>query len=304
MKVHLVYPKDFYQIYPILEKFNNPFLKKSDWQGLFKNNFPATEDYQGFWLEHEGTAIGFLGIIFSQRIMTGKLRSFANITSFIVDEKYQGAGTLLLKRIVKLSKSHILTSFSANPLAAELYKTIGFQSISSFSRIFPPSLGGIKKIGQISTLINKAIVPERLSDSDRQIFEDHSHLDCVHVLCEQNGNSCYFIGIKVFSKNLPVIRICYISDIETYYHFANEIHISMCYKCRVMGVMVDSFLLEGYVFPFSFKSKGTGIKLVKSPENISIGYDLLYSEVLALFPAEYQNRKQKLLSALNPFWTV
>jgi hypothetical protein len=303
MKVHLVYPKDFDQIYPILEKFNNPLLKKSDWQCLFKNNFLATEDYQGFWLEHEGTAIGYLGIVFSQRFMTGKLRSFANLSSFIVDKKYQGAGTLLLKRIVKLSKSHIITVFSSNPFAAELYKTIGFQSISSFPCIFPPVWGGFKKNRRISTIINKAIVAERLSDNDRQIFEDHSHLDCIHILCEQNSNSCYFVGIKAFFKKLPVIRICYISDIETYYHFAREIHISMCRKCRVMGVMVDSFLIEGYKFPFLFKSKWTGNKLVKQPQNVTISYDLLYSEVLALNPAEYQNRKQKLLRAVNPFWT-
>ena len=169
MEVRRAGQTDFEKIYPLLKLFQNSFLGKRDWQSLFKLHFEASENYHGLWLEHEGEAVGYMGLIFSNRKIKGELYSFANISSLIVKEEHRGAGSLLLRRLIKLSQTHILTNFSANSAAAELLKAVGFVELPSSSYIFPRTALVFWRKIKLSVIIDNSIMIPHLSDEEKNI---------------------------------------------------------------------------------------------------------------------------------------
>ena len=67
-----VYPNQFNQVYPLLELFNNQQLTKKDWGELFKTKWTGSPDHCGYALIDGGRAVGFIGTLFSKRIISGK----------------------------------------------------------------------------------------------------------------------------------------------------------------------------------------------------------------------------------------
>ena len=77
-------PEDFPAIVPLLEEFDNASIKRSDWQRIFAYDWSKDESIVGYHLEEQGKVVGFLGGIFSKRLINGRMENLCNLTSWIV----------------------------------------------------------------------------------------------------------------------------------------------------------------------------------------------------------------------------
>ncbi|MGL6344077.1 MAG: GNAT family N-acetyltransferase, partial [Waterburya sp.] len=98
----------FPQFYPLLREIN-PELSATEWYSLFTPQWDQPEKFCGYGLFDETEIVGFLGFIFSQRIINGQLENFCNLTSWIVKEPYRGRGISLFLALRKLMKDYTIT---------------------------------------------------------------------------------------------------------------------------------------------------------------------------------------------------
>ena len=70
---------DFEETYPLFVKFNNSHLSKEDWRQLFVDHWRSNEGYFGYVLEDKERIVGFLGLMFSRRVINVKEEKFCNI---------------------------------------------------------------------------------------------------------------------------------------------------------------------------------------------------------------------------------
>ena len=112
---------DFENIYPvILEVYKNTNIPKDNWNNLFKGYWCEHDDFFGYVLIENKIVIGFLGAVFSYRIINNELRKICNLSTWVVSEKYRsysiGSGLHAL-HVLKL----ILLSFSDALLRQALF---------------------------------------------------------------------------------------------------------------------------------------------------------------------------------------
>ncbi|MGL6340490.1 MAG: GNAT family N-acetyltransferase, partial [Waterburya sp.] len=98
----------FPQFYPLLKEIN-PQLTEAEWYNVFAHQWYPEEKFCGYGLFDETEIVGFLGLIFSQRIINGQLENFCNLTSWIVKEPYRGRGISLFLALRKLMKDYTIT---------------------------------------------------------------------------------------------------------------------------------------------------------------------------------------------------
>ena len=77
--VRKVYPSMFDEIYPVLREFDLAELPKETWKSMFTNNWGNAESHCGYALFSNEKVVGFLGFVFSQRIVLNKLEKFCNL---------------------------------------------------------------------------------------------------------------------------------------------------------------------------------------------------------------------------------
>ena len=75
-RIKKVYPEDFDLIYPLLLGYNNQRITKEDWRQLFVNHWDNDEQYLGLGLVDQDEYIGFIGLLFSKRIIDDKEYKF------------------------------------------------------------------------------------------------------------------------------------------------------------------------------------------------------------------------------------
>src|SRR5882672_8108148 len=93
---------DFDRVYPLLLDFNNSRIAQDKWRQIFNTNWNSPENYCGLLLLQGGRVEGYLGLLFSARMIKGRTEKFCNMTSWIVREGCRSQ-SLLLFELLKLS---------------------------------------------------------------------------------------------------------------------------------------------------------------------------------------------------------
>lgn len=275
---------DFEKIYPLLLEFNNPYLTKEDWKQLFVNHCGTDEDYFGYALFDQDKVMGFLGLIFSHRLIDGRMRKFCNMTSYIIRTEYQGKGLsrLLLAEVVKL-KEYTITTLPPPLKTLRMHINQGFQELDSGYRlIFPvPTIRGF--FDTCSLLSGVENLKNNLNSDELKIYKDHSLCKCIHLLITKNKERCYIIVKRILRKGLPFIEIHYLSNLPMFIKYINQIRIKLSLYLRVWGLLMDERLLKSQKIKYSIIRKYHRPKLFRSSllqrDNIT---DNLYTESLIL----------------------
>ena len=92
----------FDRFYPLLKELNSQ-LTEQEWYDVFNHQWHPERKGCGFGLFDGSEMVGFLGFIFSQRIINGQVEDFCNLTSWIVKEAYRGHGISLILSLRKLT---------------------------------------------------------------------------------------------------------------------------------------------------------------------------------------------------------
>ena len=269
---------DFEKTYPLFVKLNNSRLSKDDWRKLFVDHWQSNEGYIGYVLEDKERIVGFLGLMFSHRILNGQQEKFCNLTSWVVEENFRNQSLLLLLPVLKLT-NYTLTIHTASKETYAAARKLGFLDLESHFRVILalPLINILFASCQIE--INGKNLSEILEGESLQAYKAHLAFRCFHVYIRSSLGNCYLIGARVFRKNIPFAQIYYISDPKVFAKFAHRIASVVGLRIKAFAMLVDERFLEGNSILQSFTCSLSNPRVYKSNSLGKRDLDLLYSEL-------------------------
>ena len=273
--------QDFEKIYPLFKSFENARLQKNDWQQLFIDHWKSNEGYFGYVLEDKKRIVGFMGLMFSRRIFSGKEIKFCNITSWVVEASFRNQSLLLFLPIRNL-KGYTLTIHTPSKETYTVAQKFGFMDLGSHLRIIPPFPSAFTLFAFFEVNINGKNLSDILKNESLQIYKDHLPFKCFHVHVKTSIGECYLIGSRVHRKKLVFFQAHHISDPKIFAKFSGRITLAICLKINTVGVVIDERFLQGNkvmlstVFPLPYP------RVYKSDFLGKNEIDSLYSELPVL----------------------
>ncbi|MCJ7624756.1 MAG: hypothetical protein MUO76_14740 [Anaerolineaceae bacterium] len=274
------FAEDFERIYPLIQEFDNPNLNREDWRQLFIRRWSSQEDHFGYFIEDDKKAVGFLGTIFSTRMINQKPRQFCNLSTWVVKKEYRGMSLLLLFEALKL-ENYTITNFTANRVV-KILKRFGFKDLASHFRVVLPTPNPRSLLYKIEVISDKSAIRKNLTGEPLEIFNDHMDLKCFHLLLRVKGESCYLVFDKIKKKRLPGARLHYISNPEIFQKYAHNICLKMCLQHKLFALVISENMLKGNEIKFSIRVEQLQSMLFKSNSLEETDMDTLYSEFQVL----------------------
>lgn len=269
----------FPHIYPLLRKFN-PQLSETQWLVLFEYAWSASEPFCGYGLYDGTKAVGYMGLLFSQRMIDNKLEHFCNITSWVVEEPYRGHSISMILALRNL-KDYTFTDLSPTPAVVEISKRLGFLDLDPRLKLLPWFFG--RHDAQVTIFHDPIMIDTRLNPAHQPLLRDHlPYTRCCHLLIEAHGDYCYLIYTLVKNYRFPYIYIHYVSNLDIFARYSGIIRRELISAQRMPWVVIDSRLVRGIDLPLCFELPFAMSRLYKSPRLKPEQIDNLYSELILL----------------------
>jgi acetoacetyl-CoA synthetase len=229
------------------------FRDLNGWKGLFHYDWKLPAYPYGYVITEGEEILAFVGTIFSQRLIDGRVRICCNMNTWYVLEKYRSR--MLAIRILKpiLSMNGILiTALSPGDLTVAVLERLGFKLLDEEQiaiPVTPAILPAIARSKRPLVLFDEPGIQEYLSEEDRKIFQDHSTLACKHFLIKekQSGRYCYGIATTSPLRKLSFLRgqwlnLCYLSNPDVFvehfrffrWHLLRRRFLALCYDARLI----------------------------------------------------------------------
>ena len=141
-KVSKVFKQHFELVYPLLQKFDNSHSKE-EWRNIFVQPFNNGEDNCGYSLCEGERIVGFLGYIYSSKIIDHKVVKFCNLTTWIVEEEYRNSSLLLIYPVLKM-KDYCITNYIPALNVYKVSKKLGFEDLETHENIILPIVNPFK----------------------------------------------------------------------------------------------------------------------------------------------------------------
>ncbi len=275
--VKKVTEKDFEKLLPLLFELDSRKQTQDEWLGLFKADWDDNENYFGYVMYDCENAVGFLGLLFSQRTLNDNLIKFCNVTSWVVKKKYRGKSLHLFFPVLELG-NHTITVLTCNSGTHAIMKKLGFVNLETGQRIIFPLPISLNFKSSTKIIFNLLEIEKKLEGETLKLFNDHRNLNCFHVMICGPEGECYLIGSRTIKKNIPLVHIHYISDHRFFSSHINLLSGRICWRMKAFGILVDERQLHGEtIFPSIYFSLPHP-RVYKSDTLKSADIDLLYSE--------------------------
>ncbi len=270
---------DFEHVFDLFKGFaTHTQVDPQDWQMIFRPIWTNQREEYGYILQDGSKAVGFLGTLYSNRLVTGKQQEFCNLTSWIVEPEYRAESLSLLFPLMS-RQDLTLTNFTASNLVIEVLLKLGFRSLESHYRMILPLPGAT---GGVKFVLAPEAIKDKLDGEDAAIFRDHLPLHCQHVLLESPEAHCYLVVNPARKRNRPVMYVNYIGNRDFFIRNIQKCTYSLCRQLKINGLMVGEHSLAGSHLPLALRIKRRHALLFRS-KNVSPGQiDTLYSEIQVL----------------------
>jgi hypothetical protein len=274
--------EDFDQVYPLLNGFGDSPIAKETWKKIFAPPWKTDEDFCGYMLLRDGEVKGYLGLIFSRRILNNKSEKFCNMTSWIVAEDCRSQSLGMLLEVLKL-KDYTFTNFTSSPAVATILSKLGFTGFAVHQRVLLPLPGFDRRRQQQRYDFDQGVIRNKLSGEDLRIFDDHQGLNCRHLLLQSDRGDCYVVLKNTERQHLTWAKVHYLSNATAFHECMASLIAGICFRLRVWGVMVDERYVEGYRFRTSVSYPHQRRAYFKSNSLVDKNLiDTLYSEAVIL----------------------
>ena len=269
--------KDVDKLLPLLFELDSINQTHEEWKRLFKLHWDDSQNYFGYVMYDGDTAVGFLGLLFSRRVVNDKPNKFCNITSWIVRKEYRRQSLHLLLPVLELD-NHTITVLTCNSGTYFITKKLGFIDLEIGQRVILPLPFLPKSKPSTNIIFDHAEIEKQLKGETLKIYHDHRNLNCFHILICGTKGICYLVGARTIKKNIPLAHIHYVSDHRVFSSHISAVSGRLWWQIKVIGLLVDERLLQREtIFP-SIHFSLTHPRVYKSNTLKSSDIDLLYSE--------------------------
>ncbi len=287
LRVEKASTDNFEEVYPLLEGFENPNIVKSDYRLIFDCKWKSDLNFPGYVLRDDTKVVGYLGAIFSKRMINGQEKKFCNLTNWIVLEEYKNKSLLLLYQVLKL-KDHTITNLTLNKKLEPLFRKLEFKPLETeIVVLLPVPWVAHRGADPLDLTWESNIIESTLSERDSVIYNDHKNYDCYHLLVQDGEEYCYIVFNIASKIRARVIkykfnRILYISNEALFARHALQVNWEIVKKSRVWFTSIDSRFCAANQLPFSVKWKLNPDRLYKSSSLEPRQVYNLYTELVLL----------------------
>ena len=128
----------------------NPEIPRERWRRIFDYRWPRSEDHVGYALFDAEVPVGFVGLIFADLEIDGRIEKLCNVTTWTVRESHRAKALSLVMPIRKL-RGYTITNLTNTPQVHEIFKRLGFQELETHTRILhpvPPGPASMRRAGR------------------------------------------------------------------------------------------------------------------------------------------------------------
>ena len=274
-----------------------PHLPPDALRGLFEYRWSQSNERPnlGFALYSGAEIVGFLGAIYADRSLAGRLVRTCNLTTAYVRPEFRWASLKLLAAAIS-DERYVMTSFTPSPTAAKILTAFGFQQTDHSKRVYLPWHFGRAMFRPAAKLLTAPdeIAP-LLEGESRRFLEDHLPYGLKHYLWLGDGARSYFVlrrrrfpGHVAFGRSpvrklklmwYPCMEMLYLDHAECAMRDWDRIAPAIIRRERVLAVVGPERLLGSNAPPgahMEYKS------FVLSREALPGTLDCLYSELAVL----------------------
>lgn len=274
-----VFEHDFSKIYPLLIRFNESSLKPEDWKKIFESRSESTPDYYGYYLEDNDKAVGYIGMIFSKRLINDKKLIIANLTSWITLDEFKNHSIALLFKAMK-STADIITAFTPNDTACQIYKAMGFKNLESHHYYVFPTPGSNQSLEMTQ---NSKIIHSMLDVDCAKISKEHLGFKSIQMLFYNKTEIIFFILKKQYKKSLLFMEVQFCNNWPFFEKHAGLLSYMIFLKFKSIGLILEARFIKGKISGFSYKHKlKSPRRMYKGENGIEENIDVLYSELCFL----------------------
>ncbi len=290
-RVELATPVLFDAIYPLLQELN-PRVSQERWRLLVDYRWRSADDPMGYVLVERQNIVGFIGTLFSRRIIDGKDVRLCNTTNWVVKEEFRAESLSLFMAVLKLRDCTITNLTSSMKVSALMIK-LGFKHLERTERLlFPvPVLPGLTGRGRPVFVSDHGAIAETLRGTDLQIFRDHSGWDCGHLVVQTRGGGgegadeyCYLVfktrPRRVLGRDIPLCHIHYISNLRLFLRYLSGIRLYFFKTFRSWVLVVDDRLIGHRPVAFSKVHRLRAPRYFRSDVLAAEQIDNLYTELV------------------------
>lgn len=189
-EIRRAYPSDAELALPLLRQFDPLINEDEKWQRLFRHHWPCPEEHIGYIMIDQGVATGFIGILFSRRVIAGREERVSSLSSWIVAEHARQHSLSMLLFFLKDLKDYTITNFTPIPEADKIFRRMKWEYFEDTVFWVRPSRSSIPiKVEVVSESNADLLLP-----ADRQIYEDHKQFEADHLIVTSSaGKSAYLV---------------------------------------------------------------------------------------------------------------
>jgi hypothetical protein len=262
-----------------------------NWDALFSYPWKVKDRPYGYAVFDGDKAAAFIGTMFSERVLAnGSKETFCNFTTWFVEEEYrpQRLGLMVLRPVLTM-KNVCVTALSPADTTRDILKQFGFLFLD-VDQITVPILPGIASLispGRAGCVLSfeKAEIEKYLGSHEREIFEHHKGLACIHFVVAEKGTGRYCYGIatstplgKFRALGARYLNICYLSDSQVFAKNFPSIKWKLWLEGRFVFLRYDARFLPSGLSRFESRTKKA--RQFKSSTLAPSTIDNLYSELV------------------------
>lgn len=274
------------------EAFPESGIKAATWRRLFDHCW--SNHGRGFMLLDGNSVVGFLGAVTARRQVNGEAVFVCNLSSWAVNAQYRGWGMALLAAVLQ-DERLTYTSFTPAPTTWAALMAQGFKPLDAQRIAMPPSLQAETLFGPNRPVVSfdPAVVRERLTGEQRQIFDDHAPYDCLQLTVSDGSDYAYLVVkrrihrlgtrrqgrlARVLPLGIPYSDILHCSSPELLLRHLERVKLAILRRQRTAALVAEAQL-------FRVRPRGVLLPPITCYRSASIAageLDRLYSEIVLL----------------------
>jgi hypothetical protein len=253
-------------------------VTKEQYRAIFTYPWMREKPGMGYLLEQEGQLVGFLGAIYSERMIRGKRELFCNLTNWCVLPKFRNESLKLLFAVHGQKAQTILNLSPSNEVQTML-NAMRYRPLDTFKLFSFPLLHSWTLAGGGKLIWQQSDIQAHLNPAERKLVEDHSGTGCRFLLILKSGKTCLVVSKKRRKKRFAFTEILHVSAPELLRKNFERVKLGLIFRDRTLALAIDDRLLKSRLPLMAPYRRASFLKSANAvPEDV----DNLYSEIAVL----------------------
>jgi GNAT superfamily N-acetyltransferase len=252
-------------------------ITRERWRGLLDYPWRPADASRGTVAIDGERVVGFLGLVYADRPIEGRVERFCNICAWYLHKDYRGRGIGREIQYQSIAdKRLVYTLVTATDGTDRAFRGGGFQVLDDERYVLRRGA----ESPRLEWLEGADAVEAELSPAERKILRDHRAFNLRHILVRAGGRSCYLIvQAKKQGEDVNYHQVMHLTDPDFVTENGQAIADAILEEGRAVFAVDKRFLPE----PMRWESeKLRRPRLFSAPHLPPSAIDHLYNEIVIL----------------------